>query len=115
VHGDEVLNETVGFVAIIHAAVDAQPDVQPIDPVPQRQQNVPQREAVFAAANGDEDAFIGREHVVFLDEALRLLVDPFDIMRAAKRQFVLPHVDDGFFATMTALQQRMKSPGHGLP
>ncbi len=79
----KILREGMALVAVAEAAIDAQPDIQPVHLITQREQDIPQREAVFATADRHQNAFVAREHVIFLDDAVGLLVDPLDEVRAA--------------------------------
>jgi len=101
------------------AFVNAEADVQPVRAVAQRQQDIPQRQAVLAAGDGHQHALLAGEHPVVVDEAPGLLLHPGDEVRLAEGQLVLPHVDDGACAAFAAFHERWLPPvgasDRGLP
>src|SRR5690606_12316466 len=86
-------------------AADAEVDVQPLGPVAQLDEQVPQGEAVLAARHRHEDAVVGSEHAVLGDRLGDLVTaEPQEVL-AAEVGVVAAQVDDGLAPADGALHE----------
>src|SRR4029453_6768956 len=89
---------------------DPEAQVQPVGPVAELEQDVPQRERVLAARDRDQDPVRGLEHVVRLDRALDLLAYVAQEAFGTERRVVTTDLDDGWRLAPPALHPGPRAP-----
>src|SRR3954466_7735573 len=94
----------------MHAAgvavvADAETEVDAVRVVAEVEQDVPQRQRVLAAGDGDQHLLVAAEHPVLVDRPAGLLAAVAQEALGAERRVVASYVDDGGRAAALA-------PGH---
>jgi hypothetical protein len=79
----EFFSEPLRLVRVFNPTIDPQAEVKPIRLVPKAMKDVPKRQRVLAAGDCDQDLLVVRKHLIFFNEALRLLGHPLQIVLLA--------------------------------
>src|SRR5205814_6230694 len=95
----DLLPRAVGVLA------DAEPEVEPRRVVTEVGEHVPQREAVLAARDRDQDPLAGDEHTLCVDRALHLPAEEEQVAGPAEGGVVRAELDLGPRTAPPALHQ----------